>query len=135
MQLVVLRLSCEGPFSRPQRGIEKGDGETLQQAWQAIVALPHADPRTFGVRLGALALIFLPGALASQIPAALVVFVPRILAVQLFGLDRHEVLRLLAECRPTCTLHAYGRLCRSAQPRINYTEPVRELRFIHTSPA
>ena len=72
-------------------GIEKGHGETLQQAWQAIVALPRANPWTLGVGACALALIFLLGALAPRIPGALVVFVLGIVAVQQFGLDRHGV--------------------------------------------
>jgi high affinity sulfate transporter 1 len=72
-------------------GIEKGHGGTLKQAWQAIAGLPHANPWTLAVGACALALIFLLGAVVPRVPAALVVFVLGILAVQLFGLDRHGV--------------------------------------------
>jgi high affinity sulfate transporter 1 len=72
-------------------GIEAGHGDALQQAWQAIVAVPHANPWAFGVGAGALAVMFLLGTLAPRIPSALVVFVLGILAVQQFGLDRHGV--------------------------------------------
>ena len=72
-------------------GIEKGHGDTLQQAWQALVALPHTNVWTLAVGAGALAAIFLLGAYLPRIPSALVVFVLGILAVQQFGLERHGV--------------------------------------------
>ena len=72
-------------------GIEKGHGDTLEQAWQAIVALPHTNLWTLAVGAGALALIFLLGAFLPRVPSALVVFVLGILAVQQFGLEQHGV--------------------------------------------
>jgi high affinity sulfate transporter 1 len=72
-------------------GIEKGHGDTLEQAWQALVALPHTNLWTLAVGAGALALIFLLGAFLPRIPSALVVFVLGILAVQQFGLEQHGV--------------------------------------------
>jgi high affinity sulfate transporter 1 len=72
-------------------GIEKGKGDTLQQAWHVIVSLPESNPWTLALGGSALALIFLLAAFAPRVPSALVVFVLGIVAVELFGLDRHGV--------------------------------------------
>jgi high affinity sulfate transporter 1 len=72
-------------------GIHKGHGDTLQQAWQTIVALPHSNPGTAVVAACALAVVFGLGALAPRVPGALVVFVLGIVAVRLFGLERFGV--------------------------------------------
>jgi high affinity sulfate transporter 1 len=72
-------------------GIEKPHGDTLQQAWQVILSLPHANPWTFAVGACALATIFLLAAFVPRIPSALVVFVLGILAVHQFGLAGHGV--------------------------------------------
>ena len=72
-------------------GIEKGHGDTLDQAWHVIVSLPQSNPWTVIVGAVALAVVFLLGALAPRIPSALVVFVLGILAVRFLGLDAHGV--------------------------------------------
>jgi high affinity sulfate transporter 1 len=72
-------------------GIEKGTGDTLAQAWHVIVSLPHTNPWAFAIGGGALALIFVLGAVAPRVPSALVVFVLGILAVEYFDLDRRGV--------------------------------------------
>jgi len=72
-------------------GIHKGHGDTLEQAWQTIVALPHANPWTALVGGCALAVVFGLGVLAPRVPGALVVFVLGIVAVRLFGLERFGV--------------------------------------------
>ena len=72
-------------------GIEKGHGDTLDQAWQAIISLPRSNPWTVAVGACALTVIFLLGALAPRIPSALVVFMLGILGVQYFGLHEHGV--------------------------------------------
>ena len=72
-------------------GVHKGHGDTLEQAWQTIVALPHANPGTALVAACALAVVFGLGALAPRVPGALVVFVLGIVAVRLFGLERFGV--------------------------------------------
>jgi high affinity sulfate transporter 1 len=72
-------------------GIEKGHGDTLQQAWQVIQSLPHMNPWTFAVGGSALAIILLLEAFAPRVPSALVVFVLGIVVVEQFGLTRHGV--------------------------------------------
>ena len=72
-------------------GIEKGHGDTLDQAWQVIISLPQANPWTVVVGACAITVIFLLGALAPRIPSALIVFVLGIVAVQQFGLHQHGV--------------------------------------------
>src|SRR5215471_3971831 len=72
-------------------GIEKGKGDTLAQAWHVIVSLPHTNPWAFAIGGGALALIFVLGAVTPRVPSALVVFVLGILAVEDFGLDSRGV--------------------------------------------
>ena len=72
-------------------GIEKGHGDTLDQAWHVIVSLPQSNPWTIIVAAVALAVVFLIGALAPRIPSALVVFVLGILAVRFLGLHTHGV--------------------------------------------
>jgi sulfate permease, SulP family len=72
-------------------GIEKGHGDTLDQAWHVIVSLHLFNPWTLAVGASALAITFLLGAWAPRIPSALVVFVLGIIAVQQFGLHAHGV--------------------------------------------
>ena len=72
-------------------GIEKGHGDTLEQAWQVIISIPRSNLWTLAVGACALAVIFLLGAVAPRIPSALVVFVLGIVAVQQFGLHEHGV--------------------------------------------
>ena len=72
-------------------GIEKGHGDTLDQAWQMIVSLPRSNPWTIAVGACALTIIFLLGVWAPRIPSAPVVFGLGILAVQYFGLHEHGV--------------------------------------------
>jgi high affinity sulfate transporter 1 len=72
-------------------GIEKGHGDTLDRIWQMIISLPHANPWTVAVGVGALAIVFLLGAWLPRIPSALVVLVLGILAVRQFGLQQHGV--------------------------------------------
>ena len=72
-------------------GIEKGHGDTLDQAWHTIVSLPQSNLWTVAAGAGALTVIFLLGAWAPRIPSALVVLVLGIVAVRYFGLEEHGV--------------------------------------------
>jgi len=72
-------------------GIEKGHGDTLDQAWQMIVSLPTSNLWTVAVGASALAVICLLGAWVPRIPSALVVLVLGIVAVRYFGLEEHGV--------------------------------------------
>ena len=72
-------------------GIEKGQGDTLDQTWQMIVSLPRSNLWTVAVGASALTVIFLLGAWAPRIPSALVVLVLGIVAVRNFGLQEHGV--------------------------------------------
>ena len=72
-------------------GIEKGHGDTVDQAWHVIVSLPQSHPWTILVGAVALAVVFLLGTWAPRIPGALVIFVLGIMGVRYLGLHSHGV--------------------------------------------
>ena len=72
-------------------GISGGQGSSFQQAWHVITSLKEVNPWTFAVGAAAIAIMFLLGAVAPRVPAALVVLVLGTLSVSLFGLKEHHV--------------------------------------------
>ena len=72
-------------------GVEKGDGDFFEQAWDLVRALGDTQVTTLVVGLGSLAVVFGLRRAAPAIPGSLVAVALGVIAVELFGLDDHGV--------------------------------------------
>jgi len=70
-------------------GISKGEGDFFGQLWHLITHLGQAQGLTVAVGLGSLAVVLALRRLAPVVPAPLVAVLAGILAVHLFGLNKH----------------------------------------------
>ncbi len=72
-------------------GVEKGSGDFFQKLWDLITKLGHTHGLTLAVGLGSIALLVVLRRLVPAVPGSLVVVVLGIVAVAVFGLDKHGV--------------------------------------------
>lgn len=72
-------------------GVDRGDGNFFEQAWDLLTRLGDTSLTTLAVGVAALAIVLGGRRLAPAVPASLVAVATAVLAVQLFDLDRHGV--------------------------------------------
>src|SRR5271166_141647 len=72
-------------------GLERGAGNTLQQAWYVVRSVGSSDPWTVAVGLAALASLFVLHKFVPRLPGALIVLVAGIVAARILGLHEHGV--------------------------------------------
>jgi high affinity sulfate transporter 1 len=72
-------------------GISAGQGNFFHQTWHVVTSLNELNPWTLAVGVTAIAILFLPGAVAPRVPSALVVLMLGTVSASLFGLKRHDV--------------------------------------------
>jgi sulfate permease, SulP family len=72
-------------------GISKGEGDFFDQLWHVLAHLGQAQGLTVVVGLGSLAVVLILRRFAPVVPAPLVAVLAGILAVHIFGLNKHGV--------------------------------------------
>jgi len=72
-------------------GISKGEGDFFDQLWHVLTHLDQAQGLTVAVGLGSLAIVLILRRFAPAVPAPLVAVLAGILAVHIFGLNKHGV--------------------------------------------
>lgn len=70
-------------------GVSKGEGDFFDQLWHLVTHLGQAQGLTVLVGLGSLAVVLVLRRFAPVVPAPLVAVLAGILAVHIFGLDKH----------------------------------------------